>query len=84
MLREVYIDIRRDEVFIVKLGDIRTEKLGVICDNGAVIMVIAFAVVDIIAFAGVEDEVRVLFKQAYDMSVRKLCRVADRIGRIVF
>ena len=81
VLREVYVDIRRDEILIVKFGDIRTEQLGIICNNGAVIMVIAFAVVDIVAFAGIEDEVSTLFEQADNMSVRKLRRVAYRIGR---
>ena len=76
VLREVYINIRRDEILVVKFGDIRTEQLGIICNNGAVIMVIAFAVIDVVAFAGVEDKVCALFEQADDMSVRKLRRIA--------
>ena len=42
-------------------------------------MVIALAVVNIIAFTRIENEVRTSFKKADYMSVGKLCRITYRI-----
>ena len=55
---KIYVNIGEQEIAVGKLGDISFEKFGIICDNRAVIMIVALPLVYIVAFAGVENEVR--------------------------
>ena len=42
-------------------------------------MIIAFSLVNIIAHAGIENEVNTLVEQTFNMSVSQFGRIADRI-----
>ena len=44
-------------------------------------MVVRTALVDIIAHAGVENEVNTLFKQTFNVTVRQFCGIAYSVGR---
>ena len=74
---EVHVGV--DEVVLVEARIIGKEKLRIIGDYRTVEVVVAAALVDVVAHAGVEDEVHALVEQVLDMSVGELCRVAYRI-----
>ena len=54
--------------------------LGVICDDGAVIVVVALALIYIIGHAGVEYRLYPVVDKLADVTVYELCGVADGIG----
>ena len=69
------------EIVIVKTWIIGKEKLRIIRNNRTVEVIIAFALINIIAHAGIENEVNALVKKIFNMPVSQLCRIAYRIGR---
>ena len=69
-----------DEVLLAEAGVVPEQELGVVRDNGAVEVVIRVALVDVVAHAGVEDEVDALVEEVLDVSVGELRGVAHRIG----
>ena len=55
ILASVKTDIIAHEVELFKLADIRADDLGIICNNGAVIVVVAEIFIEVIAHAGIEN-----------------------------
>ena len=76
-----HIDIRIDEIVVAQLGNVCAKQLGVIRHDRAIIVVVAVTLVNIVAFARVENEVHAFFEQVEHMSVDELCRVANGVGR---
>ena len=81
VLFDIEVEIRVNEVLVIESCIVSEEKLRIISDYRAVEVVIASALVDIVAHAGVENEVYALIEKILDMSVRELCRVAYCIRR---
>ena len=81
MFSQVDVDVRAMEIVTVQRRNIRLQQFGIVRHNRTVIVIVASALIEIIALAGIENEVNTLFKQAFDMSVSKLCGIADCIRR---
>ena len=77
----VRVYVRRDEVAFIQPLVVRAQKFGVVRHDGAVVMVIRIAFVEVVAFAGEEDKIDALVEQAFDVPVREFCGVADGIAR---
>ena len=69
-----------EELYILELLHIPVEHLAVIGNDGAVIVVLAGMLVDIVCGAGAEDGRKALVKKLFDMSVHDFCRIAYRVG----
>ena len=81
VLSDVEVHIRMNEIFIVEARIISEQKLGIVCNDRAVEVVIAFSLVEVIAHAGIENEVCTFVEQILDVTVCKLCGVANSIRR---
>ena len=81
MAAAVQVEERVQEVAVRQFFAVCHEQLRIIRHNGAVVVIVGIALVDVVAHAGVEDEVHALFQQALNVTVRQLCRIADRVGR---
>ena len=69
-------------VEVLDLGqgrDVHRQQVGVVGDNGAVIMVVCQVLIEVVGHAGVEDGVHALVQQGHDVAVQKLGRVADGV-----
>ena len=80
VFRAVDAEIGVKEPDVLQRRDIRVERLGIIGDNRAVIVVVPLVLVEVIGQAGVEDGVDPLLQQPFDMPVDQLRRVADGVG----
>ena len=76
----VEIEIGHDEVFLVQPLVVGLQKFGIVRHHGAVVVVGRVVLVQIIAFAGEEDEVHSPIQQTFDVAVGELGRVADGIA----
>ena len=81
VLPDIQVKIRVYEVITVEPRVVCDEELGIVGNNRAVEVVVAFALVYIVAHAGVEYEIHALVEEILDMSVSELCGIADRIRR---
>ena len=77
----VQVYVRHDKIVAVQPLVVRLQKLGIVRDDGAVVMVGRIVLVQIITFAGEEDEIHARVEQAFDMPVRKFRGIADGIAR---
>ena len=75
----VQVEERVQEIVVVQLFAVRHKQFRIIRHHRTVIVIVRIALVDVIAHAGVEDEVHALFQQALDMTVCQLRRIAHRI-----
>ena len=72
----------RRSVGFTQLVDVEAQRLGVACDDRAVVVVAStFAFLALPFGAGHPDEVRVLLEQVHHVAVRKLRGIAHRLGR---
>ena len=79
MLFKIYVNVRMHEIVVVKLVNVGFKQFGIVRHNGTVIVIVALTLVDIVAFAGVENEIRAPLQKAEDVSVGKLRGIAYRV-----
>ena len=80
-LAAVQSNIVADNSHILGKVHIRADNLGVICNDRTVVVVVAFALVDVIGHAGIENRLYSVVDKLTDMTVYELCGVAYGIGR---
>ena len=77
----VEVEIRHHEVVFIQPLVVGLEKLRVIGHHGAVVVVDGIVLVEIVALAGIEDEIDAHVEQAFDMPVHELGGIARRVAR---
>ena len=74
VLRTVDADVVVDELLALQLGAVPGQHLGVVGHDGAVIVVVAQPLVDVVGQAGVEDGIQMHLGQGLDVAVAELGR----------
>ena len=80
ILAALEIEVIVDELRRLQLGAVALEHLGIVGHDGAVIMVVAQVLVQVVAHAGVEDRVHALLTQPVNVTVAQLGREAGRVA----
>ena len=81
VLSDVEIEVRVNEVLIIKARIVCEEKLRIIRYHRTIEVIVAVAFVKVIAHTRIEYEVNALVEEVLDMTVSELCRIANRIRR---
>ena len=74
VLRTVDADVVVDELLALQLGAVSGQHLGVVGHDGAVVVVVAQPLVDVVGQAGVEDGIQMHLGQGLDVAVAELGR----------
>ena len=80
ILAALEVEVIIDELRRLQLGAVALEHLGIVGHDGAVIMVVAQVLVQVVAHAGVEDRVHALLAQPVNVAVAQLGREAGRVA----
>ena len=80
ILAALEVEVIVDELRRLQLGAVALEHLGIVGHDGAVIVVVAQVLVQVVAHAGVEDRVHALLTQPVNVAVAQLGREAGRVA----
>ena len=77
----VGVEVGHDEIFVVEALVVGLQEFGIIGDDGAVVVVDAVVLVEVVALAGVEDEIHAHVEEGLDVPVHELGGIAGRVAR---
>ena len=80
ILRTVDADVVVDELLAFQLGAVAGEDFGIVGHDGAVVVVVAQTLVDVVGQAGVEDGVQMHLGQGLDVAMAELGREAGGVA----